>query len=246
MDGCEPCRAVFSECGLKARSTQHAGAQVMPKSQLANCGEVTGRSRAGQGWGLPQPVVRFGQKLTEQQLWCWGRDIDFANGNLLVEYGFDQCRDTAQVDGSTCYRLDHDRFHVALWGFGAFFGSRDVGGLFFDRFEFRPKWAPIESLSHAIHWPADLPAFERPQGRLQWQWAHQLWKLATGWIATYETWVRRAVGLEYRRECVATWLRPFVRADKVSAAWRFLGQRGWEKPDLPISAALKRYTLQQV
>lgn len=179
----------------------------------------------------------------EQQLWCWGKDIEHAAGNLLMRYGFERHRDRSDEERSTCYRFDRDRFHVSLWGFGMFFGRRDLGGLFLSRFDFRPTWAPVESLALAIHWPADLPDFARPRGRVQWECARRLWKSSMQWIADYETWARDTAGLDYRCECVASWLRPFARAEKMAAAWRFLSRRGWERQARPIPQTLKRYTL---
>lgn len=179
----------------------------------------------------------------EQQVWCWGRDVEFADGNLLMRFGFERHRDRHTEDRSTCYRLDDDQLHVSLWGFGMFFGLRELGGLYLDRFEFCPKWAPVESLSLAIHWPDELPVFARPQGKPQWQRARELWKSSQLWIADYETWVRTNVGPAYRRECVKTWLRPFVRAEKMAAAWRFLSRQRWEHQDEPVFEALKRFTI---
>ncbi len=200
-------------------------------------------ARAGQGWCMPRPVRRFGGKLMEQQVWCWGRDIEHPNGNLLMRFGFQQHRDCSPDDRSTCYRLDQNHLHVSLWGFGMFFGRRDLGGLYLDRFHFCPKWAPVESLSLAIHWPGELPVFARPQGRSQWQRARKLWKSLLLWMANYESWVRSTVGLTYRRECVEIWLRPFVRAEKMSAAWRFLSRQGWEHQNQSLSQTLKQYTI---
>lgn len=179
----------------------------------------------------------------EQQVWCWGRDVEYADGNLLMEFGFQRYRDCETADRSTCYRLDCDQLHVALWGFGMFFGFRELGGLFLDRFEFLPRWAPIESLALGIHWPDELPRFVRPQGRPQWQQARKLWHSSLLWIADYEAWVRSRVGLAYRRACIETWLRPFVRADKTAAAWRFLSGQGWQQQDQQITKTLKRYTI---
>ncbi|MEM7559976.1 MAG: hypothetical protein AAF394_12720, partial [Planctomycetota bacterium] len=107
---------------------------------------------------------------------------------------------------------------------------------------FRPKWAPIESLSLAIHWPDELPAFARPQGVQQWQRARELWKSSLRWIAEYEAWITRNAGISYRRECVATWLRPHVRAEKMASAWRFLCRQRWDQQNRPISKTLQRYT----
>ena len=200
-------------------------------------------SRSGQGWCMPRTVRRFGGKLMEQQVWCWGRDVEHPDGNLLIDFGFDRYRDRDTDDRSTCYRLERDQLHVSLWGFGMFFGNRELGGLYLDRFDFCPKWAPVESLSLAIHWPDELPAFARPQGRLQWNCARKLWKASLLWIANYEAWIRSTVGLSYRRDCVAMWLRPFVRAEKISAAWRFLSRQNWTPTDVPLSHALKRYAV---
>ena len=199
--------------------------------------------RMGQGWCMPRPIRRFGGRLMEQQVWCWGRDVEHPDGNLLMDFGFERHRDPGPEDRSTCYRLDRDPLHVSLWGFGMFFGCRDLGGLYLDRFDFCPKWAPIESLSLAIHRPDELPVFAQPQGRLQWQRARKLWKSSLLWIANYETWVNATVGLDYRRECVELWLRPFVRAEKTTAAWRFLGRQGWEREEQQLSQVLKRYTI---
>lgn len=178
-----------------------------------------------------------------QQVWSWGRDVEYPDGNLLMQFGFERHRDRTTAERSTCYRLDRDQLHVALWGFGMFFGCRDLGGLYLKRFEFCPYWAPVESLSLDIHWPDELPVFARPRGALQWRRARKLWKSSLLWIANYEAWVCTTVGLAYRRECVADWLRPSVRAEKMAAAWRFLSRRGWEHQDLSLSRAFKPYTI---
>ena len=200
-------------------------------------------ARKRQGWCMPRPVHRFGGRLMEQQVWCWGSDVEYPAGNLLMRYGFERYRDRSTADRSTCYRLDRDQLHVALWGFGMFFGCRDLGGLYLKRFDFCPYWAPVESLSLDIHWPDELPVFARPRGAPQWQRARKLWKSSLLWIAKYEAWVRSTVGLAYRRECVAAWLRPFVRAEKMAAAWRFLSRRGWEHQDLLLAQPFEQYTL---
>ncbi|MEM8678217.1 MAG: hypothetical protein AAGF97_02575 [Planctomycetota bacterium] len=191
---------------------------------------------------MPRTVRRFGGKLMEQQVWCWGRDVERPDGNLLMRFGFERHRDNDTDARSTCYRLDRDDVHLCLWGFGMFFGRRELGGLYLDRFDFCPRWAPIESLALAIHWPDELPPFARPRGAMQWQRAHELWRSSLRWIADYETWVRDHAGAAYRCECVATWLRPFVPAEKMATAWRFLSQQGWHDLDGPPMRALERYT----
>lgn len=200
-------------------------------------------TRSEQGWCMPTAVQRFGSNLMSQQVWCWGRDVEYRDGNLLMAYGFQRHRDSEDEDRSTCYRLDRDELHICLWGFGMFFGRRDLGGIFLHRFDFRPRWAPIESLSLAVHWPDELPVFGRPQGKSQWSRARALWNVLLVWIADYETWVEGHAGLAYRRECVDTWLRPFVRAEKMANAWQFLSRYGWRQKQTPIGQVLKKYTI---
>jgi hypothetical protein len=162
-----------------------------------------------------------------------------------MQYGFERHRDKRGRVRSTCYRLDLDRRHVALWGFGMFYGERSLGGLFLDRFDFRPTWAPVESLALNIHWPSELPAFARPRAGDQWERARKLWQRALRWIAAYEFWVNRECGLEYRQQCVDTWLRPFVPAAKIVPAWRYLSQRPWEEDDGSCRDQLVRYALSE-
>jgi hypothetical protein len=204
---------------------------------------VTQRTRLGQGWCMPKTVRRFGSRLLAQELWCVGRDIEHPNDNLLMRYGFERYRDRETSDRSTCYRLDRDELHVALWGFGMFFGKRELGGLFLGRVEFCPDWAPIESVSLAIHWPDDLPKFTRPHGLDQWRRARELWTSMLLWVSEYEQWIIETAGLEYRQQCVASWLRPFVHADQMAPAWQFLGSRGWEEEEQSPQQALRRFTI---
>ncbi|MEM7453637.1 MAG: hypothetical protein AAF456_04705 [Planctomycetota bacterium] len=195
---------------------------------------------------MPPTIRRFGSKLYAQQLWCWGQDIEYHGGNLLMRFGFQRHRDRETWDRSTCYRLDQDQLHVVLWGFGMFFGRRDLGGLFLGRAEFCPEWAPVESISLFVHWPDELPVFDRPHGRDQWIRARRLWASLLIWISEYEEWASGIAGIDYRRQCVASWLRPFVTAENMVNAWQYLGSRGWENEakneTKTISRELKKFT----
>ncbi|MEM6979278.1 MAG: hypothetical protein AAF539_06375 [Planctomycetota bacterium] len=201
------------------------------------------RNRPRQGWCVPRTIRRFGEKLMSQQVWCWGRDIECSDGNLLMRYGFERYRESNDLDHSTCYRWDQNEMHVCLWGFGMFFGSRKLGGLFLNRFEFCPVWAPVESVSLDIYWPDELPVFKRPKGEMQWLRAQKLWRQSLTWIAEYESWIREGVGVDYRRQCVQSWMRPHVRAEKKAAAWRFLSRYGWEHESQSLHQALRRFTI---
>lgn len=204
---------------------------------------LKGPPRPRLGWCLPRPIQNFGVRLLAQQLWCWGRDIERSQGNLLLQTGFEQHRYRGDEERSTCYRLDDGQTHICLWGFGLFYGHRSLGGLFLNRFDFCPQWSPVESLAASIHQTADLPSFGRPSGLQQWQQALQLWTSLQDWIAGYEKSVCADHGNAYRRKCVRSWMQPYVRADRMASAWRFLSRRDWEQPDQPVSHTFRRFLI---
>lgn len=183
---------------------------------------------AGRGWGYPPRVRRFAERLLNQQLWCWGRDILCSDGNLLTRYGLLRHRNPEDPkEGATCYRSDDDDCHVALWGFGVFFGLRRHGGLFVERCSFQPRWAPVESLSLGVHSLKDLRMFERPRSEDNWRCAHRLLREMVGWIVRYETWVQQAQGVAFRQECINGWRAPIVNASDQVVVWRRIRDRCW-------------------
>lgn len=201
---------------------------VVVRSKLAAA--VRRKSKTFRGWKNPRCVRRFAEQLMTQQLWCWGRDIRSPVGNLLLMRGFERFREPGKGSGgATCYRLDEDGLHLALWGFGIFIGHRRDGGLFVDRYEFSPVWAPFDSIAIGIHHPKDLPAMKRPSTGRQWQMAHRLCHRLFEWLTIYEEWVIGVAGAEHRRRCVRTWLHPFLAAEDMSAAWRLLRSRCWDQ-----------------
>lgn len=44
------------------------------------------------------------------------------------------------------------------------------------------------------------------------------------WMAEYEKWASESEGIEYRRECVVSWLQLLMHADRMERHWRFLGK----------------------
>ena len=201
-------------------------AEAMPRQLSQSRSDGTAVRR---GWCYPPPVRRFAENLLAQQLWCWGCDIRRDSGNLLLQYGFTRHRADDEQGGSSCYRLDEDRRHICLWGFGIFYGERQHGGLFLGRSGFSPCWSAVESLADVIHWTDDLPGFGRPRGTAQWRHSHRLCQRMLQWIASYERWVIDCVGTDYRYDCVDTWLRPLVKAEQMPRAWRQLSGRRWDR-----------------
>jgi hypothetical protein len=165
-------------------------------------------------------------------LWCWGQDVKHPTGNLLMRYGLERYRTPGDPDkGSTCYRTDEDDTHVALWGFGVFFGTRRLGGLYIARYDFHPLWGEIESVSYGVHSPDDLPTFHRPRRASHWRQAHRLLTELLSWIVKYERWVTMEVGSLYRRDCIDRWLDPVVPSEQLENAWHSLRRRRWERHD---------------
>jgi len=203
----------------------------------------SGRGTSPIGWLVPRPARRFGERLLTQQLWCWGQDILFAEGNLLIRFGFDRHRDPTDRDRSTCYRTRCGDLNVALWGFGLFVGHRRFGGLVIGRFDFLPRWAPIESLSLGIHSPDRLPRFGRPRDAEQWERARRLWRRSLIWISDYERRIVAAVGADHRRDCVDRWLYPYVRPDRMARAWRTLAAAPWRDDAAGYRSRLGRLVL---
>ncbi len=181
------------------------------------------------GWRYPRPVQRFATKLLTQQFWCLGQDVLSPHGNLLMEYGFSRHRGSAGKRAkSTYYTLEEGELRIALWAFGAVFAERSHGGIFLDRFNFKPGWSSVDSLPYGVHSPEQLPRFPPPASNTEWQSAHRLCQSMLEWFASYETWVAKRYGLEYRQKCVEKWSRPVANADQIADAWTFLSRRSWE------------------
>lgn len=191
-------------------------------------GQASPPASTQRGWGYPPPVRRLAAHLLNQQLWCWGRDVLCPDGNLLTRYGLHRRRDPGRPEkGATCYRSDDNACHVALWGFGVFFGMRQHGGLFIGRYSFQPRWAPVEAISLGVHSLDGLRMFGRPRGAEDWRHAHHLCRELFDWIVRYESWVQRTVGTAFRQECIRNWATPIVSAAGQVKAWRRIRDRSW-------------------
>ncbi len=143
---------------------------------------------------LPSPLRRRGAALLHQQCWLWGQDIKCAEGNLLLQYGFDRLRPPADVVGSTQYTLLLPCGNrVRLWGFGLSFGTAD--GLYLNRFDFTPRAARASDLWQGPQEMAGLPRsadLSRLSAMLE-------------WISRYEAWIAASQGASYRRTTLAGW-----------------------------------------
>lgn len=173
-------------------------------------------------------AAELASMLFNQQLWCWGQDIQCDTGNLLVRYGFERIPNAINPDGASLYRLDNAcGTHVILRGFGVFYGSKQFGGLFVPRYSFRPMLAPTADPATSL-WTIDhIPAVRWPKGDEVGCW----WRLTLDlidWIRDYESWVANEIGTAYREQTLEPWARkkPLAApAESMASMWRWIGLR---------------------
>jgi hypothetical protein len=109
-----------------------------------------------------------------------------------------------------------------LWGFGVFFGDAAGGGLFLKRYKWTPRLTARPLPPWGLWHPGYLPPARDPESPDERRWLQALYTDALQWIASYEQWVARRFGREYRRRCVAGWARALTPADAMAAAWNAL------------------------
>ncbi len=109
-------------------------------------------------------IIEQAVNLLSQQAWCWGRDILRAEGNWLIDIGFDRIEPPAnRKHCSSLYTLAlPHRGCVVLRGFGVFYGDSQWGGIFLPRYEFRPRYTTHATLACPPWSKADLPEFNPP------------------------------------------------------------------------------------
>ena len=140
---------------------------------------------------LSPQLVHEGERLLHEQCSLWGADVRRAEGNLLLEYGFERYRPPKEINGCSQYILNLDGSRrVCLWGFGLFYGGRR--GIHLGRYDFAPRLATLKT---NVWTPAQLNAGPLLSGIV-------LLEKAVRWIASYERWVDERCGSSYRSACV--------------------------------------------
>ena len=165
---------------------------------------------------------RKGQELLNRQCWNWGRDIERPEGNLLLEAGFFRRRPPEGEAGSSCYTLAlPNGDSLMLWGFGLLYGTPLRGGVYLNRYQFRPVWVPSETVQEPIWKPDTIPTAQTPPSP---RIPVDLTVAAIRRIADYEEWALAHCGLEYRRAVLRQWKRPSEQPppQAVPQAWRAL------------------------
>lgn len=186
---------------------------------------------ASAAWRWSPADRKLGERLLDQQMWCFGCDIRRAEGNLLCAYGFSRLRPPSGASGSNDYRLTTpDGAQVRLWGFGCLWAEAEAS-VFLRRYEFTPR-LPAGPVPDLVWSPTGLPPTPRPrQPEKVRQAAHALARLLA-WLADYEDWVMARLGPDYRAACVRVWNKPkTVPPEAMHHHWRALAEKAqglWE------------------
>ena len=183
--------------------------------------EVESIQAAVTGRLLIHPNVRkLAADLLNQQLWCWGQDIQYPSGNILLQHGFMRERPPASEQGSTAYTLRlTDGQTVTIWGFGLFCGQEKKGGVFIKRFGFAPKYSRAAELMMPVWSTAQLPELRTPSSPGECATSRDLLVCALNWISRYERWVIDALGIDYRKQCIKAWDKAVVPAEWTATEW---------------------------
>lgn len=178
-------------------------------------------------WSDVVPFLRhlrtFAVQLSNQQLWCWGQDIRFPAGNLLLSYGLTRTRPPVPTAGSSHYQGTFHAATLSLWGFGIFCGHPRYGGLFVQRYMWKPVWTPHDRLCPDVWTPEDLPPLSVPHAFSTRLSAYRLLLLLVRWILRYERWIDDTVGRDYRRACLTHFPAAVTAAEERLQAWQALG-----------------------
>lgn len=171
---------------------------------------------------LPEGLAETGAGLLHQQCWCWGYDIRHPEGNLLLAFGFERERPLPPASGSSHYRKRLSQVTVHLWGFGVVWQD-PLGACYVNRYRFGPVPVNLACLERPI-WSPDglvlLPPGSVPQTLL----FEQLAAICC-FIASYEDWIVRRLGLAHREAALQAWDSTAVEASRMADAWRHLASQ---------------------
>ena len=173
--------------------------------------------------GMPN-TTRQAACLLNQQIWCWGRDVEYSGGNLLLRHGFQRIEKPVGSNAASLYRLElSPTSRVILRGFGVFCGDDRWGGLFLRRFGFVPQLTTETELSRPLWSAEDLPPLASPHAD---QVPYCRWLLLTliDWIRDYEDWIVEREGIAYRAATLLDWnaKNGTVLPEGMASAWRML------------------------
>lgn len=150
---------------------------------------------------IPAPTRRLGKRLLHQQMWLFGRDIWHPQGNALYRYGFTHQK-PPDGRGSPMYTWCDGREQVVLWAFGLFLGQEDNGGIYVNRYLFRPRFTHTPFIEQFAAAPEALTGFYHPAQEVEAEKMRLLFAEVWQWCGRYEAWAQENLGLKYRETAV--------------------------------------------
>lgn len=178
----------------------------------------------GDGSLLPCDVRRDGDRLFDVAMWCLGQDVRCPDGNVLLRHGLVREPRPPGVEGQSAYqgRLA-DGGRLTLWGFGALCDMCGAA-IFVPRDGFVPRW--VERTCGSVFRVEDVGPRRDAASGAERRAARAGLALLADWLAEYEAWVARDVGLAWRRECLAARRKASpIPAEELSNAWRRMAVR---------------------
>ncbi len=173
---------------------------------------------------LSPELRRLGSILLDQQMWCWGRDICYPDGNLLVEYGFTRLpapQSGGRHIASAYQRATADGI-LTLWGFGLWYSASS--SIFLRRYEFRPRIT--DRTAAPLIWRAeDLPPLHMPKTDAVVSAARELLRQAAQQISAYERWVAARAGISQRQRIIEGFpnrRKGYIPAESMAEQWTTL------------------------
>ena len=170
--------------------------------------------------------------LLHQQMWLFGQDILCPEGNLLYRHQFIHKRPTSR--GSSMYIRQDQTVQIVLWGWGIWFGQTEIGAIFVNRFEAKPKFTPVPILSEPIYREEALPLrTSRVSSMTHMQSVQQLWVNLLTWLAEYEKWIQATAGKKWRQSTLRAFRHAVTKpesADSIAAQWYMLAEQGKTLP----------------
>jgi hypothetical protein len=163
------------------------------------------RPAAARFWRLPPQLEKTGSLLMDCQMWCLGRDICHTQGNLLIQYGCER-RPAPEGRQKSAYVLAHSSgIQLIFWGFGIFCAIGELGGVYINRYHFRPQYSPYGSIPDA--WSAaELPECRAPITSTERAAAAGMLAQIVEALYHYEMWVLDRYGTAYREKVI--WAHP--------------------------------------
>ena len=145
-----------------------------------------------------------------QQLFFWGRDVMYSEGNLLCEFGLERHKPNG-ITGSSCYRTTYKDDIIELHSLCVGRYSQSTPSLFYTR-QYRKLWVYEDKVP-----PIPGHYNEALLNKKAWDKIEIASRSFLEWWLEYESWIETTIGQEYRYKCYRayrnlskskSWLQP--------------------------------------